>query len=206
MREPKFSLNALAGIVLVFTAVALFFSVRVTDVADRSVVNVFEKIPGTALSVRYSAYLPNGLYEGDALTGSLKVPGDFGRDWGCAAVGNVLYINEYRHSDLGVLFCDVVAVDLDGYEKTVAARGAVLRGRRGDGLLVFTETSPAGNLPEKNPLCALASLGTGVPPAAVTVILFDPETGAEVSRVRDDKAADEAHLSARYLTGEGGAA
>ena len=55
-------------------------------------------------------------------------------------------------------------------------------------------------------LCALASLGTGVPPAAVTVIRFDPETGAEVSRVRDDEAANEAVLTARYLTGEGGAA
>lgn len=200
MQEPKFSVNALAGIALIFVGLILLFSVVLQETADRSVVNQFVPVEGTNLSVRYNSYLPNGLYEGDINTGKLVLAGDFGMDWGAAAAGDALYLNEYRRSDLGLLYCDLVRVDLRDYTKTVALRDVTLRGKCASGELVCTEGLASAALPENNPLCRLYALSrTDFAPAETSVVYLDPETGAELARIRDDLAVSEDHLAERYL-------
>ena len=206
MRSPKFSVNAVVGIVLIFSAMILFFSVRLTQESDPAVLNRFEPIEGTALSVRTSTEKPNGLYEGNINTGVLRVPGDFGVDWGAAAVGDTLYINEYRRSDLGQIYCDVVAVDLNSYRKTTVEKGALLRGRNASGDLVITKTAPSGNQPGQNALSRLSALWTGKAPTEVTVIILNGQTCEGLLRVRDDSAMEDAVLNERYLAKTAGEA
>ena len=52
MRESKFTMNAFLLVVLIFSALTFFVTVKLTGMADRTPVNTFTPIEGTELSVR----------------------------------------------------------------------------------------------------------------------------------------------------------
>ena len=202
MRQPKFSLNAFLLIVIIFSALNFFVTVKLTKMADRRPVNIFSPIEGTDLSVRYSSLEQNGIYRGDENTGTLMHAGDFGADWGAAAEGKNLYLNAYRNSDLGMVLSDVVRVDTKTFEKDVLLRNAILRGRCTSGELVCLRGAllPA-NLPQVNALCRLYAFSDpSLTPsrACAEVVFLDPETGRILYETEDDAPFGD-DFTARYL-------
>ena len=202
MESPKFSLNAFILVVILFSALTFFVTVKLTGMADRTPVNQFTPIEGTELSIRYSSLEENGIYSGSENVNTLLLAGNFGTDWGAAAVDAQLYLNEYRTTDLGVMLCDVVRVDTESFEKTVLLRNAILRGRCASGELVCVNGAllPA-NLPEQNALCRLyCCTDAGISPSAeqAAVLYLDPATGAVLGTVPDPNAMGDG-FEARYL-------
>lgn len=201
MNNSKFTVNALVLIALIFSAIGLFFTIRLVTMADRSVVNVFEPIEGTELSVRYSTFAPDGLYTGDSVNGTLRLAGRYGYGWGAAVFGDRLYINELRSTPFGMTVPSVVCVDLNTYEKTTILRGATLRGVCASGEPVcLAECISPSDFPKTNALSRLYAAGSRIRPEtdAATVVWLDPETGAELFRLRDETALV-CDLETRYL-------
>lgn len=202
MPAPKFSLNAFLLVVLLAAAMVFFITVTVTDLADRTAVNTFSPIEGTELAVRYSSLEPNGIYRGSENVNTLLLKGNFGTDWGAAAEGDAVYLNEYDETDLGVMLCSVVRVQVPDMQKTVLLRNAVLRGRCASGELVCTcgLMLPSNN-PEDSALCMLwrltdSSVRSGGEPERV--LFLDPQTGQAVYETACDAA--EQDFDARFLS------
>lgn len=199
MESPKFSFNAFLLVVIIFSALLFFVTVKVMDIADRTPVNSFTPIEGTKLAVRYSSLEPNGIYTGTENVNTLLLEGNFGTDWGAAAIGSKLYLNHYRTTDLGVLLSDVVCVDADTLQETVLLRDAVLRGRCASGELVcLSGVLLSANYPEENALCRLYSLtDTALTQSGAKVCYLDPDSGQLLFELQDDTAG--ADFEARFL-------
>ena len=177
MSKPKFDLNVFLLAVLIISGIYFFFTVKVVSMADHRAVNDFYPVEGTEYAVRYSSQKPNGIYKGDRVNGVLKLAGDFGYDWGCAAADGALYLNEYRSTDLGLMLCDLVRVDTDAFEKELLAADTILRGRCASGELVcLAGAMLPSDLPETNRFCALYSL-TGDTAGGARVLYLSPDTG-----------------------------
>ncbi len=186
MNKAKFSMNALLLVVILFSALAFFFTVVMVNLADRTAVNEYIPIKGTDYAIRYSSLEPSGLYQGQENTCRLVAEGDFGSEWGACKVGDALYLNEYRSTELGMLLCDLVRIDLNTHEKTVLYRDTVLRGRCASGELVCVRGAmlPA-DFPEMNPLCRFYRL-TAKNAAEINgaqVLFLDPQTLEEAYTV-----------------------
>lgn len=199
MESPKFSMNAFLVVVIIFSAFLFFVTVKVMDIADRTPVNSFTPIEGTELAVRYSSLEPNGICKGSQNVNTLLLEGNFGTDWGAAAVGDQLYLNAYRTTDLGLLLSDVVRVDTNTFQQTVLLRNAVLRGRCASGELVcLGGVLLSANHPEDNALCRLYSLtDSALSPEGAAVFYLDPDSGQLLYETRDDAAGED--FDARFL-------
>ena len=202
MRETKFTMNALILVVIIFSGIFFFFTVRITGMADLAAYNQFYPVEGTNVAVRFSNLYPNGIYEGDQTNGKLKIKGIFGSEWGAVAEGDQLYINEYITTDFNWMLCHLVRVDLNTYEKTVLRRDTMLRGRCASGELVCVDgfTMP-NNFPKTNAMFRLYAMTTKTmePKGDGAQVLFlDPATGEVVYSVWDDHALTE-DIESRYL-------
>lgn len=199
MGRAKFSMNAFLLVVLIIGGIYFFFTVKVVEMADHRAVNEYFPVEGTDLGVRYSSQKPNGIYQGDRVNGVLKLSGDFGYDWGCAAAEGALYVNEYRSTDLGLMLCDLVRVDTQTFEKTLLSADTVLRGRCASGELVcLSGTMLPSDLPEVNRFCRLYTM-TGSGWGETAVQFLDPATGEIVYSVRAPEISD-AELEAKFLS------
>ena len=188
MNRAKFSMNALLLIVIIFSALAFVFTVVLVRMADRTAVNEYFPIEGTDYAIRYSSREPDGLYKGPENTCKLVAEGTFGNDWGACAVGDRVYLNEYTSTDLGVLLCDLVCVDLNTGEKTVLYRDTVLRGRCASGELVCVGGCmlPA-DFPDVSSLCRLYRLtAKDAAENGAEVLFLDPQTLDETYTVTVD--------------------
>ena len=202
MREAKFTLNAFLLVVLIISAIFFFFSVKLFNIAERTIVNEYYPIEGTPYAVRYSTKIPSGIYEGGKTTGELRLEGNFGYDWGVVAQGDALYLNEYDHTDLGLTLCSVVRVDTQGFEKATLLRDAVLRGRCASGELVcLGGCFMSFDYPKTNALCRLYALSSEElrPQSDGGVVYFlDADSGELLYSLRDDDALG-GDFEARYL-------
>ncbi len=202
MQDTKFSMNAFLLVVIIISAIFLFFTVKVVDLSDRSAYNDYYPIEGTDLFVLYSSLVPSGIYEGDRVTGTLCAEGNFGYDWGAALEDDSLYLNEYTDTDLGVMLCRVVRVDTNTFEKQVLWKDSVLRGRCASGELVCLRGSfMPTSFPKTNSLCRLyAASAPAIDPQSdsAEVLFLDPATGDVLYRVRDDEALTDG-FEERYL-------
>ena len=201
MNESKFTVHSLLLVFLFVTALWLSISVKVVDIATLPTMNEYYPIEGTDYAVRYSSLLPSGIYQGDRNTGTLKLEGRFGFDWGAVGEDGKLYLNEYTNSELGTMVSDLVCVDTGSFEKTVLVKDAMLRGRCASGELVYIGgfLMPS-NYPASNPLCRLYSAASGeLHPdgGSVSVCFYDPVSGKTVYSVRDSDI--ETDFSGRYL-------
>ncbi len=202
-------MNALVLVVTVFTAIGFFFTVKLGRIADRSVLNEYYPIEGTDFGVRYGAEkpdgiaaLPSGLYRGGENSRELLLEGTFGYDWGAAAASGCLWLNEYSNTDLGLMHCHLVRVDLETFRRETVFEDTVLRGKCASGELVCLRGCLlSANSPESNPLCALYCLGAKeLEPdgRSAEVLWLDPETGEVLWRTEDPEAAT-AVFEERYL-------
>ena len=198
MGRAKFSMNAFLLVVLIIAGIYFFFTVKLVDMADHRAVNDFYPVEGTDFSVRYSSRKPNGVYQGDRVNGVLRLAGDFGYDWGCAAADGALYLNEYRSTDLGLMLCDLVRVDTATFEKTLLAADTVLRGQCASGERVcLAGTMLSSDLPETNRLCRLYAMTGGG--GECLVLFLDPASGQVVYSVREPEPL-RADLEGKYLS------
>ena len=198
MGRAKFSMNAFLLVVLIIAGIYFFFTVKLVDMADHRAVNDIYPVEGTDFSIRYSSRKPNGVYQGDRVNGVLRLAGDFGYDWGCAAADGALYLNEYRSTDLGLMLCDLVRVDTATFEKTLLAADTVLRGRCASGELVcLAGTMLPSDLPETNRLCRLYAMTGGG--GECLVLFLDPASGQVVYSVREPEPL-RADLEGKYLS------
>ena len=204
MRETKFSVNAVVLIAIIFSAISFFFTIRLTRISDPTAINDFHPIEGTdRLAVRYSTMDPNGIYQGDQVTGVLKLKGTYGFDWGAAVEGNYIYINEYANSELGIMTSNLVRVDMTTFEKKIVARDTILRGRYASGELVCLRgyLMPS-SFPDTNSLAKLYSITSEHLVAdgeSALVTFIDPVSGEIVYSVRDSNALSD-DFESRYLS------
>ena len=208
MNDAKFSMNALLLIVIIFTAIGFFFTVKLAKLADHSIVGEYYPIEGTDLGVKYAAGEPSGVYRGGRNSRDLKLEGLFGYDWGAAAAGDSLWINEYTKTDLGLMHCRVIRVDLREFSTETLSEDTVLRGRSASGELVCLGGCllPV-NSPAVNPLCRLYALSDRAMYAEGSrlsltgdwgeVLYVDPETGEVLLRSWDDEVS--ASFDEKYL-------
>ena len=204
MRQSKFTLNAFLLIVILFSALYFFVTVKMTGMAaDLIPVNSFTPIEGTDLAVRYSSLEPNGIYRGSENVNTLVLEGTFGTDWGLALTDDRLYMNAYRTSDLGILFSDVVYMDMHTCKETTVRTNTILRGRCASGELVcLSGTMLPANRPEQNALCTLYALtdaGVSADGSGARVLYLDPKTGAVVYEAAYNGETDD-EFEARYLS------
>ena len=201
MRKTKFSVNALILLVIIFSAIIFFVTIKLVNLAYHPARNDYYRIEGTEYSVRYSSILPDGIYKGSQTTGVLQLEGRFGYDWGAAAVGDTLYINEYVSTDLGLMLCDLVRVDLNTFEKETLLTNTVLQGTCASGELVCISGSVMpGAHPETNALHRLYIMSGDEEEAAEgrLILFIDPQTAEIVWSVRDDGDAS-GDFESRYL-------
>ena len=201
MGHAKFSFNGFLVIVIIFSAITFFVTVAVPDLAYHPAVNEINPVEGSELTIRYSSQTPNGIYQGDSLTSPLMLEGSFGFDWGAVLVGDWLYLNEYTTSSLGMVFCSVVRVDVNTFEKQPLRTDTVLRGRCASGELVCVgDALMEANVPKTNPLCQFYGLSAGIHPEkdGALVLFLDPDTAQVVYSVWDDEALTDG-FEERYL-------
>ena len=205
MRQSRFTFQAFLIIIIIFSVMAFFFTIFLSGMADRAWnphVNDSYEIEGSDLTIRYSDKKGNGIYEGDPVTGVLKVEGSFGHDWGIALVGDHLYLNEYRTSTLGMIFCQLVRIDLNTYEKEVLMRDTILRGKCASGELVCIRNVLMPSVqPKTNELAALYAMtesGIDLKSDGGTVVFIDPEDAKVLYETEDDDVFSD-DLTSRYL-------
>ncbi len=199
MQRSKFTLNAFLIVVLVFSALILLVTVGLTNMADRTAINGYMPIEGTALSVRYSSLEKSGICTGGENNATLLLEGNYGYDWGAAVSGNTLYINEYQNTTLGFMLCQLDKINTETMEKEVLFQNAVLRGTCRSGELVcVTNYTMSSNYPDTNGLCRLYRLASHTDSNTVTVLWLAPETGEIVYSVTEENTADSA-IEKKYL-------
>lgn len=180
-------MNALLVIVLIFSAIGLFVTVKLYDMAAHVVVvNQMVPIDGSEAEsgydgywVRYSTLEPSGIYEGYENTAKLLVEGDFGSGWGAHVTDKNIYINEYSYTDVGMTMCDLVRIDRDTYACELIRKNTILRGVCRSGELVCTTgTFLPVNHPETNSLYDLYAMTSPdvSRDGSCSVIYIDPVT------------------------------
>lgn len=202
MRNAKFTLNSFILVVIVITGIFLFSSVSLVKMADGSASNDYYPVEGSEVSICYSNLRPSGIYVGDKNTGRLMLEGNYGHDWGAAAEGRTLYVNEYTSTSYGLTMCRLVTVDLDSYDKSVLYPDTILRGRCASGELVALRGFMMPTCyPKTNALMKLYAFSSGeLDPGSsgAEVIFIDPVTGEVVYSVYDDNALN-ADVETQYL-------
>lgn len=204
MNNTKFTMNALLVIVTVFSAIGLLFTVGLYDMGQHVyLINDYQAIEGTDLSIRYSTKDVSGIYRGPQNNDELVLEGNFGYDPGTTYSNGHLYLNEYRYTDTGLVLCDATCVDTDSFGKKVIMKNAMLRGLCASGELVCRgDCLLQSNMPETNSLCRLyAMTSSKLDPLSesATVLFIDPANGDIVYAAEDDSPSAEA-FDERWLS------
>lgn len=201
MRETKFTVNAVVLVALIFSALALFFTVKLPYYAYSEGMNDFSPIEGTDMGVYYSNRKQNGIYRptnivsGIMLEGELLLAGDFIGDWGAAYEDGILYLNELSTTELGMTTVKLVRVDTDGFKEKTLMNDSVMRGRCASGeLVVIRGYMMSATYPETNSLAKLYGFSSGniAGSGNADVVYLDPATGEIVHTVTGvDAEADD---------------
>lgn len=204
MNNTKFTMNALLVIVTVFSAIGLLFTVGLYDMGQHVyLINDYQAIKGTDLSIRYSTKDVSGIYRGPQNNDEPVLEGNFGYDQGTTYSEGHLYLNEYKYTDTGLTLCDAVCVDTDSFEKKVIMKNSMLRGRCASGELVCRgDCLLQSNMPETNSLCRLyAMTSSKLDPLSesATVLFIDPASGEIVYTAEDDSSSAE-EFDERWLS------
>ncbi len=185
MGRPKFSLNVLIFIIMLFSAAFLFVSVYLYDFADRSAVNEIYPLGDTGLYIRYATHIDSGLYDGDETWAQCLSRGMYGYNQGAWTDGDTLYVNEYHTTKYGFMTCDLMKIDLHTFEKKMIEKDTILLGESaGKKLLLAKGTGMPNWFSGTNclyPLYMLASENTETLKKGPEVIYFDPATEMKTS-------------------------
>ena len=188
-------MNAFLLVVLLASALYLFITVVLYDMATLNFRNERYQIEGTDYFVRYFVQKNDdrsGIYDGEYEWSNKLIAGSFGYDWGAAIAGDEYYCNEYHTTRLGFLTCDVVKINLNTFEKEIIYKNTMLKGRCKSGELVcMGETVGANWFPKTNSFYKLYALSLNELHAeseSAIVRIIDPESGKTVWEKRDDLA------------------
>ena len=157
MKESRLSMNRILVVTLVLSAIALLIIVKLTKTAGTLwPVNEYFGIEDSEYAVRYSNLEHNGIYKGEENNNTLVLKGNFSFGSDCALDGNIFYTNEYKATDMGIVLCKAVSVNLDTAEKKTVLDNAAIIGKCASGELVLTDSfAYVKNNPEENALCQL---------------------------------------------------
>ena len=202
--KAKFTMNALMVVVLLFSLIAIYFTVKAYDIGEHAfLIMDYQAIEGTDLSIRYSTKDINGIYRGPKNDDELMLEGDFGFDQGTTYSDGKLYLNEYHYSDADLVFCDAVCIDTETFEKTVMMQNAMLRGRCESGELVCTgDCLLEVNKPDTSSLCRLygmTSMKINPSSDSVTVLYIDPASGEAAYKTEEEKGLTGKEFDARWI-------
>ena len=200
MNDSKLSINTLTIVTLLFSAILLFFVMAASSFSTRIAVNDYYPIEGTDFAIVYSNRRENGIYEGSEQTGTLRVEGSFGHDWGVALEEPYLFVNEYSYTAMGLIHSNVVRINLLTFEKEVLFGDAVLRGRCLSGELVcVTGFLMPATFPETNSMCRLYAMADGGGGAGGSRVVFlDPspsEPLCELDYDGDEDGFEDAYVN-----------
>jgi len=206
MNNSKFTMNALLVIVIIFSAIGLFFTVGIYDMGSHVyLVTDRTEIKGTDLSIKYSTKEPSGIYRGSKYDEELVLEGSFGgNEEGIAVCGDKLYLNEYTFTDAGLTLSEVVMVDTDSFDEYAVLENAALRGRCASGELVCAgDCMSESDKPAVNSLCRLyamtsAKLRPGSDTA--TVYYLDPDSGEPVYSTSYNNSMSDKEFEACWLS------
>ena len=193
MNERKISMNRILVLVIFISAITFFISVKLSQTALKSFpTNLFSRIEDSFYAVRYSNLDPNGIYKGSENDNELIVKGNFGYDWGAVLVGDTLYTNEYSSTDIGLMLCKVVKINLKTGDKTTLFKDSIIRGRCASGEIVILDGfASQSNSPKTNSLCKLYSITSDVNfNKKSTVSFFDIDKGKIVLTVENRSKND----------------
>ncbi len=192
MDDSRFNMNAFLITVMIFSAIVLFVTVTVTNMADTSIDNECYQIEETGYYVRYATLIPSGIYDDPGQEPNLMIAGSYGHDWGVAVYDNVLYANEYHSTKLGYMICDIVKIDLSSFEKEILYHDAMLNGKTQSGELIIYEGTVMPNwFADTNSFASLYEMTSGgqnYRNTAALVKIVDPVT-KEILYEKDDLIA-----------------
>lgn len=208
LNNTKFTMNAMLVIVIVFSAIGLFFTVGIYDMGQHVyLVTERKEIKGTDLSIRYSTKEPSGLYRGTKNEDELMIEGNFGgNDSGIAVCGDQLYLNEYTFTDTGMMLSEVVMVDMNSFDEYSILENAELRGRCVSGELVCVGDclpGTAASASDANSLRKLYCMTSGkLNPDTDTSTVFyvDPDSGEPVYSASCNNGMSEKEFNALWLS------
>ena len=205
MNNAKFTMNALLVIVLVFSAIGLFFTVGIYDMGQHVyLVSDYKQIKGTDLSIRYSTKEPSGLYRGTKNEDELLIEGNFGgNDSGIAVCGDKLYLNEYTFTDTGMMLSEVVMIDMNSFDEYSILKNAELRGRCASGELVCVgDCLPGPVTSDANSLRKLYCMTSGKLNSgedAAVIYYIDPDSGEPVYSTSYDNGMSDKEFNIHWL-------
>ena len=189
MGRPKFSLNVLIFIIMLFSAAFLFVSVYLYDFADRSAMNEIYPLGDTGLYIRYATHIDSGLYDGDETWARCLSRGMYGYNQGAWTNGESLIVNEYHRTKYGFMTCDLVKIDLHSFEKELLEKDTILLGESSSGKLLLAKGAVMPNwFTDTNslyPLYMLTSGRTENLKAGPEAVFLDPENGEMISEGHD---------------------
>ncbi len=188
--------------VIIISAIAFFFTVKMTDLADRYAINEYIPIENTEYSVRYSSLEENGICKGSENDPELLIKGTYGYDWGTIAEDGTLYINEYETTDLGFTSSNLVKIDLETLKKEVLYENTLLRGKCVSGELVcMSEYIMDSNRPKTNSLCRLYAMSdsTLTPDNNDAKIIYIDTKSDSIAYSVSDKAARGSGFDDKYI-------
>lgn len=203
MNNAKFSMNSVLIIVIIFTALILFFMLLVVDMSFTPARNEWYPVEGTDIAVKYSTKEGSGIFQGDYKnTAVLRIKGNFGYSWGNALEGDKLYLNEFKSSPFGMMNSKLVCIDINSFEKQTLYNDMLICGRCRSGEIVcLSRFIMPNNFPKTNALSELYALSeNGVCPdkSGATVVFINAVSGEIVYSVFDPEAFGEG-FTARWL-------
>jgi len=203
MDSRKYTMNSFVLTVILFSAIFLFFTVTVSDMADTHVINENYPLEDTGYYIRYTTHIPSGIYDGEGQGAHLLLEGSYGHDWGAYVSGDTLYCNEYHTTTLGYMTTNVVKINLKDFSKEVLYEDCMVRGVIASGeLLLYDNVVMPNWFPKSNPLCLMYDIsGKGDPLDSLeaTVVLYDITAAKEVYR-KDDTLAQSDKRVEFYLS------
>ncbi len=195
MSKTKFTFNSFIALVIVFSAMAFFFTVGLADMSDTRIVNEEYRIEGTDYSIRYAELIPAGIYKGIGSSAELICEGSFGYDWGAAYENGKIFCNEYHTTTFGQFVSDVVEIDVTSGEKRVLLDDAIMVGRCASGEIVaFDGFAMSSWYPGTNPLFSVYSMTScklKSEDGSALVTWIDPSTGESAASMRASGVYDE---------------
>ena len=192
MNKTKFTMNSFVLVVMIASALFLFFTIFMDSLANRTVLNQSYPIEGTPYYVRYTTHIPSGIYDSYDDDNALMIKGSYGYDWAGLLIDDFYFCNEYHKTVFGFMTSNVVRISLKDFSKQIVLEDATIKGRCSSGELVcFGDVLMPNWFPGSNALCKLYGAAIGCDrydSETATVSFIDPETLQMLYSVKDQHA------------------
>ena len=192
MNRTKFTMNSFVLVIILASALFMFFTIFMDTLANRSVRNESYPIEGTEYYVRYTTHIPSGIYVGYDSDDTLMLEGSYGYDWAGLLKDDYYFCNEYHKTVFGFMTSDVVRISLEDFSKEIILKDATVKGFCASGELVcFSNVVMPNWFPGTNAICKLYGMAQGCDgydSEMAIVNVIDPDTLQILYSAEDGKA------------------